>query len=179
MPKEGRYWSSNPIASIWACELQPFSRTSRIETFRGNWSLAAKTKERVVFAGRLSFVQLRTNWQCNYAVYARSRDIKRSFKPCFLSLFFLRRYKQQQQQHQQKRSKDFDWSQIRLHFKWHRPKIQTAVRSLSNDGLLLQYIHGTSLADNYYQPPLYFDFLAGYRMNYRKILRIMLVFRSC
>ena len=43
----------------------------------------------------------------------------------------------------------------------------------------LQYIHGTSLADNYYQPPLYFDFLAGYRMNYRKILRIMLVFRSC
>lgn len=43
----------------------------------------------------------------------------------------------------------------------------------------LQYIHGTSLADNYYQLPLYFDFLAGYRMNYRKILRIMLVFRSC
>ena len=129
MPKEGRYWSSNPIASIWACELQPFSRTSPLETFRGNWSLAAKTKERVVFAGRLSFVQLRTNWQCNYAVYARSRDIKRSFKPCFLSLFFLRRYKQQQQQHQQKRSKDFDWSQIRLHFKWHRPKIQTAVYS--------------------------------------------------
>ena len=38
----------------------------------------------------------------------------------------------------------------------------------------LQYIHGTSLADNY-QLPLYFDFLAGYRMNYRKILRIVLV----
>lgn len=38
----------------------------------------------------------------------------------------------------------------------------------------LQYIHGTSLPDNY-QLPLYFDFLAGYRMNYRKILRIVLV----
>ena len=42
----------------------------------------------------------------------------------------------------------------------------------------LQYIHGTSVADNY-QLPLYFDFLAGYRMNYRKFLRIVLIFRSC
>ena len=165
MPKEGRYWSSNPIASIWACELQPFSLTSPLETFRGNWSLAAKTKERAVFGGRLSFVLLSFDTAITRSMQAcvTLRDLS----SYVFSLSFS--------------SVNINSSNNNISKKGEKTLTEVKSACISNgtdQKFKLQYIHGTSLADNYYQLPLYFDFLAGYRMNYRKILRIMLVFRS-
>lgn len=129
MPKEGRYWSSNPIASIWACELQPFSRASPLETFRGNWSLAAKTKERAVFGGRLSFVLLSFDTAITRSMLAcvTLRDL--SSYVFFLTFSSVEINSSNNNNNKHQIGKNFDWSQIRLHFKWHRPKIQTAVYS--------------------------------------------------